>query len=131
MCDKCDRLTRENRELREELAEVYAVRRTATVKVENRADAYTRVGRVLEKVPTLTLAEANGLSVIVDADGSVASKEAIRSAFSGGKTTTMKLVDVRMCNVRKKIRAAGHGDIVATVFGTGYRLTDAGRAVFA
>lgn len=63
-------------------------------------------------------------------EGAVASKERLHVAFSGGDEpeTALKIVDVIVCKVRKKLAASGvcHDDeegAIRTVWGRGYSLS--------
>lgn len=65
------------------------------------------------------------------APGAIASKERLHSAFSGEMEaeTEIKIVDVIICKVRKKLKDAGfEPSVIETVWGRGYTLCPVFRA---
>jgi two-component system, cell cycle response regulator CtrA len=61
------------------------------------------------------------LELMVLRKGSIISKEAFLSHLYGGMDEPeLKIIDVFICKLRKKLALAGAGDVIATVWGRGY-----------
>ena len=135
-CPHCIRLTRELREAREELAE-YAVTRQHRLKEAgqtanryvSRAEEMTIIAPMVDAVPGLSPAEALGLHALASA-GSLDS-ETLRATFSRGEASEIRLVNVHMCRIRQKLKKAGYPNIIKTVWGVGYQMTEEGRRALA
>ncbi len=66
------------------------------------------------------------LELLVLRKGSVVSKDAFLSHLYGGMDEPeMKIIDVFVCKVRKKLQAAGASHLLATIWGRGFILRDA------
>ena len=73
----------------------------------------------------LTNREYATLELLVLRKGSVVSKDAFLSHLYGGMDEPeMKIIDVFVCKVRKKLQAAGAGHLLGTVWGRGFILRD-------
>ncbi len=74
----------------------------------------------------LTNREYAVLELLVLRKGNVVSKEAFLSHLYGGMDEPeMKIIDVFVCKVRKKLQAAGVGHLLATIWGRGFILREA------
>jgi len=77
----------------------------------------------------LTGKEFAVLELLILRKGTTLSKEALLThLYNGMDEPEMKIIDVFVCKLRKKLSAAGAPDVVATVWGLGYTIRDAGRA---
>ena len=75
----------------------------------------------------LTGKEYSILELLVLRKGMVLTKEAFLNHLYGGMDEPeMKIIDVFICKLRKKLAAAGAGDLIGTVWGRGYMLREAG-----
>jgi len=76
------------------------------------------------RVP-LTPSEEGILATLAGNPSRVYSRaELIEKALGGGGEVLDRTVDAHVTNLRKKLRAAGATDLVVTVFGFGYRLSE-------
>ncbi len=65
------------------------------------------------------------LELLVLRKGSVLTKEAFLNHLYGGMDEPeMKIIDVFICKLRKKLAQAGAGNLIGTVWGRGYMLRD-------
>lgn len=70
----------------------------------------------------MTLTEFRLLSALIQAGGRVLSRQNLMSRAMGpGITVTERTIDVHVTSIRKKL--GGHGDVIRTVRGVGYRAT--------
>jgi len=73
----------------------------------------------------LTGKEYSILELLVLRKGMVLTKEAFLNHLYGGMDEPeMKIIDVFVCKLRKKLAVAGAGDIIATVWGRGYMVRE-------
>ena len=73
----------------------------------------------------LTGKEYAMLELMVLRKGTVLTKEAFLNHLYGGMDEPeMKIIDVFICKLRKKLAAAGAGDVIGTVWGRGYTVRD-------
>ncbi len=73
----------------------------------------------------LTGKEYSILELLVLRKGSVLTKEAFLNHLYGGMDEPeMKIIDVFICKLRKKLSQAGAGNLIGTVWGRGYMLRD-------
>jgi two-component system cell cycle response regulator CtrA len=81
----------------------------------------------------LTGKEYSILELLVLRKGMVLTKEAFLNHLYGGMDEPeMKIIDVFICKLRKKLAQAGEGNLIGTVWGRGYMMRDPGPdAVFA
>jgi two-component system, cell cycle response regulator CtrA len=69
------------------------------------------------------------LELLVLRRGMVLTKEAFLNHLYGGiDEPEMKIIDVFICKLRKKLAQAGAGELISTVWGRGYMLRDPGTA---
>jgi len=65
------------------------------------------------------------LELLVLRKGMVLTKEAFLNHLYGGiDEPEMKIIDVFICKLRKKLAAAGGGNLIGTVWGRGYMMRD-------
>ena len=77
----------------------------------------------------LTGKEYSILELLVLRKGMVLTKEAFLNHLYGGMDEPeMKIIDVFICKLRKKLAQAGAGDLIGTVWGRGYMMRDSGTA---
>ena len=77
----------------------------------------------------LTGKEYSILELLVLRKGMVLTKEAFLNHLYGGMDEPeMKIIDVFICKLRKKLALAGAGDLIGTVWGRGYMMRDSGSA---
>ena len=70
---------------------------------------------------SLTGKEFAILELMVLREGSIISKEAFLNHLYGGMDEPeLKIIDVFICKLRKKLALAGAGDVIGTVWGRGY-----------
>ncbi len=75
----------------------------------------------------LTGKEYSILELLVLRKGMVLTKEAFLNHLYGGMDEPeMKIIDVFICKLRKKLAQAGAGDLIGTVWGRGYMMRDSG-----
>ena len=73
----------------------------------------------------LTGKEYAMLELMVLRKGTVLTKEAFLNHLYGGMDEPeVKIIDVFICKLRKKLAAAGAGEIIGTVWGRGYTVRD-------
>jgi len=73
----------------------------------------------------LTGKEYSILELLVLRKGMVLTKEAFLNHLYGGMDEPeMKIIDVFICKLRKKLAQAGEGNLIGTVWGRGYMLRD-------
>ena len=73
----------------------------------------------------LTGKEYGTLELLVLRKGTVLSKDAFLNHLYGGMDEPeMKIIDVFICKLRKKLQAVGAGHLISTVWGRGYMLRD-------
>ena len=73
----------------------------------------------------LTGKEYAMLELMVLRKGTVLTKEAFLNHLYGGMDEPeVKIIDVFICKLRKKLAAAGAGDVIGTVWGRGYTVRD-------
>jgi DNA-binding winged helix-turn-helix (wHTH) protein len=65
--------------------------------------------------------EAKLLTIFVDDQGLVLSRDEIVAEVWGGRVASPRAVDVTVCRLRSRLKRIGHPGI-QTVFGRGYRL---------
>ena len=69
------------------------------------------------------------LELLVLRKGTVLTKDAFLNHLYGGMDEPeMKIIDVFICKLRKKLQVAGAGHLIGTVWGRGYMLRDEDRA---
>jgi two-component system cell cycle response regulator CtrA len=80
----------------------------------------------------LTGKEYSILELLVLRKGMVLTKEAFLNHLYGGMDEPeMKIIDVFICKLRKKLAQAGEGNLIGTVWGRGYMMRDpSGEASF-
>ena len=80
----------------------------------------------VNEVPVhLTGKEFAILELLVLRKGMVLTKDAFLNHLYGGMDEPeMKIIDVFICKLRKKLQAAGAGNLITTVWGRGYMLRD-------
>jgi two-component system cell cycle response regulator CtrA len=72
------------------------------------------------------------LELLVLRRGMVLTKEAFLNHLYGGiDEPEMKIIDVFICKLRKKLAQAGAGNLISTVWGRGYMMRDPGTAAAA
>ncbi len=77
----------------------------------------------------LTGKEYSILELLVLRKGMILTKEAFLNHLYGGMDEPeMKIIDVFICKLRKKLAQAGAGDLISTVWGRGYTLRDPAEA---
>ncbi len=77
----------------------------------------------------LTGKEYSILELLVLRKGMVLTKEAFLNHLYGGMDEPeMKIIDVFICKLRKKLALAGAGQLIGTVWGRGYMMRDTGSA---
>ena len=77
----------------------------------------------------LTGKEYSILELLVLRKGMVLTKEAFLNHLYGGMDEPeMKIIDVFICKLRKKLALAGAGELIGTVWGRGYMMRDSGIA---
>ena len=91
MCDSCARLQRENRELREEIAE-YRRGPVATTDVQR-----------LQMKYGFTPGEARSLDVLIRHAPNLVPHDMVHNAISGENDTLFNIVKVIICRVKKKL----------------------------
>ena len=65
------------------------------------------------------------LELLVLRKGMVLTKEAFLNHLYGGMDEPeMKIIDVFICKLRKKLAQAGAGDLIGTVWGRGYMMRE-------
>ncbi|WP_240760062.1 winged helix-turn-helix domain-containing protein, partial [Lichenicoccus roseus] len=65
------------------------------------------------------------LELLVLRKGMVLTKDAFLNHLYGGlDEPEMKIIDVFVCKLRKKLQAAGAGNLISTIWGRGYMLRD-------
>ena len=81
---------------------------------------------LVEGVPVhLTGKEYSILELLVLRKGMVLTKEAFLNHLYGGMDEPeMKIIDVFICKLRKKLAQAGAGNLIGTVWGRGYMMRD-------
>jgi two-component system cell cycle response regulator CtrA len=80
---------------------------------------------VEERQVHLTGKEYAILELLVLRKGMVLTKEAFLNHLYGGiDEPEMKIIDVFICKLRKKLAQAGAGNLIGTVWGRGYMLRD-------
>jgi two-component system cell cycle response regulator CtrA len=73
----------------------------------------------------LTGKEYSILELLVLRKGAVLTKEAFLNHLYGGMDEPeMKIIDVFICKLRKKLAQAGTGSLISTVWGRGYMMRD-------
>ena len=73
----------------------------------------------------LTGKEYSILELLVLRKGMVLTKEAFLNHLYGGMDEPeMKIIDVFICKLRKKLAQAGEGNLIGTVWGRGYTMRD-------
>jgi len=78
----------------------------------------------------LTGMEYAALELLVMRKGNVLTKETFLShLYGGGDEPEMKIIDVFICKLRKKLAAAGAPALIATVWGRGYTIRDPETAI--
>jgi two-component system, cell cycle response regulator CtrA len=79
---------------------------------------------MVDSIPVdLTLSEFKILSTVIERKSKVVSKEALLTAlYSGNDEPELKIIDVYVCKVRKKLdmHYPGLGDVIKTEWGRGY-----------
>ncbi len=84
---------------------------------------------VAGKAVHLTGKEYSILELLVLRKGMVLTKEAFLNHLYGGMDEPeMKIIDVFICKLRKKLALAGAGELIGTVWGRGYMMRDTGTA---
>ena len=77
----------------------------------------------------LTGKEYSILELLVLRKGMVLTKEAFLNHLYGGMDEPeVKIIDVFICKLRKKLALAGAADLIGTVWGRGYMMRDSGTA---
>src|SRR6185437_7754387 len=73
----------------------------------------------------LTGKEYSSLELLVLLKGMVLTKEALLNHLYGGMDEPeMKIIDVFICKLRKKVAMAGAGNLIGTVWGRGYMIRE-------
>ena len=87
---------------------------------------------VSDKQVHLTGKEYSILELLVLRKGMVLTKEAFLNHLYGGMDEPeMKIIDVFICKLRKKLAAAGAGNLIGTVWGRGYMMREGGEPLTA
>ncbi|WP_282761319.1 response regulator transcription factor [Komagataeibacter saccharivorans] len=87
----------------------------------------SREVRVQGRLVHLTGKEYVILELLLLRKGMVLTKDAFLNHLYGGMDEPeMKIIDVFICKLRKKLQAAGGGQLISTVWGQGYVLRDDG-----
>ena len=82
------------------------------------------------RVVHLTGKEYSILELLVLRKGVVLTKDAFLNHLYGGMDEPeMKIIDVFICKLRKKLQLAGAGSLIGTIWGRGYMLRDEAMAV--
>ena len=85
----------------------------------------TRVVSVDDQPVHLTGKEYAILELLVLRKGMVLTKEAFLNHLYGGMDEPeMKIIDVFICKLRKKLALAGAGNLIGTVWGRGYMIRE-------
>jgi DNA-binding response OmpR family regulator len=113
-CANCERLTRELREAREELA-IWS-----GVDEDTEGLEWEKVG-AYRKAFGMTSQEARVFDLLMDKPG-LASVERIRFHASKGEATEPQIVNVLICKLRRKLKYSGMGDVIKTRWGSGYEI---------
>jgi two-component system cell cycle response regulator CtrA len=95
-----------------------------------RLNTHSREVTIENRIVPLTGKEFAVLQALVARKGVVLTKEMLLNQLYGGMDEPeMKIIDVYVCKLRKKLAEAGVHKIIATVFGRGYAIhePDAGR----
>jgi two-component system cell cycle response regulator CtrA len=88
-----------------------------------RVDTHSREVTVEGRVVPLTGKEFSVLEALVVRKGVVLTKEMLLNQLYGGiDEPEMKIIDVFVCKLRKKLEEAGVHDMISTVWGRGYRI---------
>lgn len=78
----------------------------------------------------LTGREQQLLGVLHARQGRCVTKVALMEAmYNGMDEPELKIIDVFVCKIRKKLRAHSDAEVIETIWGRGYQLTDAGVAL--
>ena len=79
-------------------------------------------------VVSLTVKEFAVLQLLVTRKNTIMTKEAILTNIYGGMDEPeLKIIDVFICKLRKKLAGAGLADVIGTVWGRGYMVRDLPR----
>lgn len=77
----------------------------------------------------LTTKEFNMLELLVSRKGEAVSKQALLNhLYSGRDAPEIKIIEVFICKLRRKLMDAGSADLITTVQGRGYMLCDPSQA---
>jgi two-component system cell cycle response regulator CtrA len=77
----------------------------------------------------LTEKEYRILELLFLRGGSIVAKESfLNHLYGGNDEPDIKIIDVFVCKLRRKLALAGAGDVITTVWGRGYIVRDAGGA---
>jgi two-component system cell cycle response regulator CtrA len=77
----------------------------------------------------LTEKEYRILELLFLRGGSIVAKESfLNHLYGGNDEPDIKIIDVFVCKLRRKLSLAGAGDVITTVWGRGYIVRDAGAA---
>ena len=72
----------------------------------------------------LTKLESRLLTALAERKGMILTKAACMDAMYGGRDeAAVKIIDVYICKLRRKIHSVGGGDCIETMWGQGYTLT--------
>lgn len=119
-CPQCDRLVRENRELRDEVAEW---RRLDAASPEREPDHLYALKKTLGLMPgharvLLALAARAPRCVTIDE-----LFEASRPPYGGWAQPGSKLLQVQICGLRRALAEHGYHDAICAYLGQGYGLS--------
>jgi two-component system cell cycle response regulator CtrA len=85
----------------------------------------TREVRVLGNPVRVTPKEFNMLDLLVSKRGGCVSTDAFMAyLYQGAGSPEVKTIAMHICNLRRKLAAAGGGELIESVRGQGYRLQD-------
>ena len=77
----------------------------------------------------LTEKEYRILELLFLRGGSIVAKESfLNHLYGGNDEPDIKIIDVFVCKLRRKLSLAGAGEVITTVWGRGYIVRDAGAA---
>lgn len=89
-------------------------------------DMDSNIVTVEDKTVHLTEKEYRILELLFLRSGSIVTKESfLNHLYSGTDEPDIKIIDVFVCKLRRKLTQAGAGDVITTVWGRGYIVRDA------
>ena len=95
-------------------------------------DMDSNIVTVHGKTVHLTEKEYRILELLFLRSGSIVAKESfLNHLYGGNDEPDIKIIDVFVCKLRRKLSQAGAGDVITTVWGRGYIVRDVGAATHA